>query len=176
MDSEKKKKRIAALVISLLVTVGVAALFVPNLGWFVLSIFFSERHKTSVPFLVELSQNNLPVITYSSDALQEDGTTPFSIFGFYEVLPSDSSHRAVVWKIDRLDDSKEGQNRLSFSYGDCPPGYKVTVPAEPLLIGHYYAVNVSDIVKKSGEGRFELIPIALFRLGGKLGVYKDPEK
>jgi hypothetical protein len=128
--------------------------------WFPLPLFLGDP-ETRIRFDVASSSDGQPIFIFNQRTIDYARTSFFG-FIFEELLSAKPERINIVWQIVQEKVAKVKVD--SITYGVCPTGYKVMVPAQPLLVGHYYRFDgMPDIVEKVGPSQFRVISIEQYR-------------
>ncbi len=124
------------------------------------TLFFSEWGPGRIKYSVESSPADQLTLVFKQPTI-DYRRNPFFIIEIYDLDPKSPDKRKTIWSIQEIEGPT--QNKLdSLTYGKCPPGFSEKAPAEPLVAGHYYSF-ISDVIKKIGPGKYEIIPFDRYK-------------
>lgn len=166
-----RKKTVTFLILGALLSLGIFVAW-PKAGLYILAFFFSEWTPGLIRFTVKSTADDRPIITFQQSSIQY-GRHPFLVTYVFEVLPSRPGLWRPVWSMKEK--SGAWSHRLEMlTYGECPPQFNQTVAPELLLEGHFYRVCSSEIIRKVGRCKYEVIPYDEYLQAVKEGQFQDP--
>lgn len=170
MQKEKKVIALTAIFVSIILLIFIIW---PVSFWYLVSIFFSEWGYGAIKYSVESNHDDQLTAVFKQESI-DYRRHPFFVIEIYELDLSNPDKFRPIWSIKEKDGPTE-EKLYSLTYGICPPGYFENAPAEPLKTGHYY-LFISDVIRKDGPRKYEIIPYNRYKEGVKTGIYQDAKK